>query len=119
MSDRVVESYGEHQHDRNRSRFTRRSDHISQLSEAEMRVFNGEGGHVHLPVHCQPEVQLSKPVNSLNGVSSRYLRQEFTDRTNRAVVHGRFRFPSSFAGSCGPAPLSSVKHHIEQQKRLL
>jgi REP element-mobilizing transposase RayT len=56
-------------------------------------------------------------VNSLKGVSSRYLRQEFTDRVNRASMHGRFRSPSYFAGSCGGAPLAVVKQYIEQQKR--
>ncbi|MEU2598915.1 transposase, partial [Streptomyces hirsutus] len=36
--------------------------------------FNGEQGHVHPLVHHPPTVQLSKPVDSLKGVSSRRLR---------------------------------------------
>ena len=43
---------------------------------AELHEFNGEDDHVHLLVHYPPAVALSKLVNSLKGVSARYLRQE-------------------------------------------
>lgn len=43
---------------------------------AELREFNGEGDHVHLLVHYPPKVALSELVNSLKGVSSRYLRAQ-------------------------------------------
>ncbi|MFI1769750.1 IS200/IS605 family transposase, partial [Streptomyces sp. NPDC020800] len=85
--------------------------------EAELKQFNGEDDHVHLLVHYPPKVQLSKLVNSLKGVSSRYLRQEFTGRVNHFIVHGRFWSGSYFAGSCGGAPLTVVKQYIENQKR--
>jgi putative transposase len=79
--------------------------------------FNGEEDHVHLLVHYPPKVALSHLVNSLKGVSSRYLRQEFTGRVNQAIMHGRFWSGSYFAGSCGGAPLAVVKDYIENQKR--
>jgi putative transposase len=41
---------------------------------AELREFNGDHDHVHLLVHYPPTVTLSKLVNSLKGVSARYLR---------------------------------------------
>ncbi|KND30590.1 hypothetical protein IQ63_28590 [Streptomyces acidiscabies] len=85
--------------------------------EAELREFNGEADHVHLLVHYPPKVALSKLVNSLKGVSSRYLRQEYTGTMNRAITHGRLWAPSYFAGSCGGAPLQTVKDYIENQKR--
>ncbi|GHJ35580.1 hypothetical protein Sm713_11890 [Streptomyces sp. TS71-3] len=50
---------------------------------AELREFNGEADHVHLLVHYPPKVALSKLINSLKGVSSRYLRAEYTGRSNR------------------------------------
>ncbi|WP_217170974.1 IS200/IS605 family transposase, partial [Streptomyces sp. AC512_CC834] len=40
---------------------------------ADLTEFNGEGDHVHLLVHYPPKVALSNLVNSLKGVSSRYL----------------------------------------------
>jgi putative transposase len=46
---------------------------------AQLHEFNGEGDHVHLLVHYPPKIALSKLVNSLKGVSSRYLRAEYTE----------------------------------------
>ncbi|EFL18369.1 transposase IS200-family protein [Streptomyces sp. C] len=39
--------------------------------ETELVEFNGENNHVHLLVNFPPKVAVSKPVNSLKGVSSR------------------------------------------------
>jgi putative transposase len=47
--------------------------------EAEMAEFNGEANPAHLPVNFPPKVALSRLVNSLKGVSSRRLRQEFPE----------------------------------------
>ena len=52
---------------------------VCQSFGAQLREFNGEGDHVHLLVHYPPKVALSKLVNSLKGVSSRRMRQEFPD----------------------------------------
>ncbi|MFE9446367.1 IS200/IS605 family transposase, partial [Streptomyces sp. NPDC006602] len=71
----------------------------------------------HLLVHYPPKIALSKLVNSLKGVSSRYLRAEYTGRINRIGTGSVFWSPSYFAGSCGGAPLSIVKDYIENQKR--
>jgi putative transposase len=84
---------------------------------AQLREFNGEGDHVHLLVHYPPKIALSKLVNSLKGVSSRYLRAEYTDRTNQTGTGSVVWSPSYFAASCGGAPLSIVKEYIENQKR--
>lgn len=45
--------------------------------ETELVEFNGENNHVHLLVNFPPKVALAKLVNSLKGVSSRRMRQEF------------------------------------------
>ena len=84
---------------------------------AELREFNGETDHVHLLVHYPPAVALSKLVNSLKGVSARYLRQEHGTHLRRYLWGGHLWSPSYFAGSCGAAPLAVVKEHIENQKR--
>lgn len=85
--------------------------------EADLIEFNGEEDHVHLLVHYPPKVALSHLVNSLKGVSSRRLRQEYTGQVNQAIMHGRFWSGYYFAGSCGGAPLQVVKDYIENQKR--
>lgn len=47
--------------------------------ECELVEFNDEDNHVHLLVNFPPKVGLSKLVNSLKGVSSRRLRQEYPE----------------------------------------
>jgi putative transposase len=72
---------------------------------------------MHLLVQYPPKVALSHLVNSLKGVSSRRLRQDFVGMINRAAIHGRFWSPSYVNGSCGGAPLTIVKDYIANQKR--
>src|SRR5665811_2075115 len=87
---------------------------------ATLAEFNGEVDHVHhvhLLAAYPPKMALSHLVNSLKGVSSRRLRQDFVGRINRAAMRGRFWSPSYFAGSCGGPPLSTVKDYITNQKR--
>lgn len=85
--------------------------------EVELREFNGKSDHVHLLVHYPPKVALSKLINSLKGVSSRYLRAECTGRINRIGMGSMFWSRSYFAGSYGGAPLAIIRQYIEQQKR--
>jgi putative transposase len=84
---------------------------------AELREFNGEDDHVHLLVHYPPSVAVSKLVNSLKGVSSRYLRQEHGTHLRRYLWGDHLWSPSYFAGSCGGAPLALIKEYIENQQR--
>jgi putative transposase len=85
--------------------------------DAELTEFNGETDHVHLLVRYPPAVALSRLVNSLKGVSSRRLRQEFPDHIRRYLWGNHFWSPSYFAASCGGAPLDIVKQYIDQQRR--
>jgi putative transposase len=84
---------------------------------AELREFNSETDHVHIRVRHPPSLALSRLVNSLKGVSSRRLRQEFPDHIRRYQWGQHFWSPSYFAGSCGGAPLSIIKEYIDHQKR--
>ncbi|MHB1475942.1 MAG: IS200/IS605 family transposase, partial [Dermatophilaceae bacterium] len=73
---------------------------------ATLAEFIGDEDHVHRLVQYPPKVALSHLVNSLKGVSSRRLRQDFAGRISQAALRGRLWSPSYFAGSCGGAPLS-------------
>jgi putative transposase len=84
---------------------------------AELREFNGEDDHVHLLVHYPPKLALSRLVNSLKGVSARYLRQEYSSHVRNYLWGGHFWSGSYFAASVGGAPLTTVKQYIEQQQR--
>ncbi|MET7622619.1 IS200/IS605 family transposase, partial [Streptomyces sp. NPDC005408] len=92
---------------------------VCQDFEVELVEFNGENKHVHLLVNFPPKVALSKLVNSLKGVSSRRLRQEYPDLVRHYWRAQRLWSGSYFAGSVGGAPLSIVRQYIEQQNRPL
>ncbi|MFU8872787.1 IS200/IS605 family transposase [Micromonospora sp. SL4-19] len=85
--------------------------------ETELVEFNGEGEHVHLLVNFPPKVAVSKLVNSLKGVSSRRMRQEFPDLVPHYYQANRLWSASYFAGSVGGAPLSMLHQYIEQQNQ--
>jgi len=85
--------------------------------ECELAEFNGEDNHVHLLVNFPPKVAVTKLVNSLKGVSSRRLRQEFPDLARHYWRANKLWSGSYFAVTVGGAPLSVVKQYIEQQNR--
>ena len=75
---------------------------------------NGESDHVHLLVEPLPHTTPSRLVNSLKGVSSRMLRQEFTELEGYYWKGGLWS-PSYFIASCGGAPLNVLKDYIRNQ----
>jgi putative transposase len=96
---------------------TRREEIMREVCQdfaAELKQFNGGDDHVHLLIHYPPKVQLSKLVNSLKGVSSRYLRQQYDAHVRKHLWGGHFWSGSYFAGSCGSAPLTVVKQYIQK-----
>jgi putative transposase len=84
---------------------------------AELAEFNGEPEYVHLLVNFPPTVAICRLVNSLKGVSSRRLRQEFPDLRQHYWRARRLWSGSYFAGSVGGAPVSVLRQYIEQQDR--
>ncbi|SDJ67521.1 putative transposase [Nonomuraea maritima] len=85
--------------------------------ETELAEFNGETNHVHLLVNFPPKVALSRLVNSLKGVSSRRMRQEFPRLAQHYYRANKLWSGSYFAGSVGGAPISILRQYIEQQNR--
>lgn len=82
--------------------------------EADLVEFDGEGDHVHLLVNYHPKISISKLVNSLKGVSSRFLRQEFPN-LQKHYLKEQLWSPSYYAGSCGGAPIDVIRKYIENQ----
>jgi putative transposase len=85
--------------------------------ETELAEFNGEANHVHLLVNFPPKVALSRLVNSLKGVSSRRMRQEFPELARHYYRANKLWSGSYFAGSMGGAPISVLRQYIEQHNR--
>ncbi|MHB8198994.1 MAG: IS200/IS605 family transposase [Vulcanimicrobiaceae bacterium] len=78
-------------------------ENVCRDFEASLVEFDGEDDHVHLLV------------NSLKGVSSRLLRKQYPALVRR-YWKGALWSPSSFAASCGGAPLAIIKQYIENQR---
>ena len=85
--------------------------------ETGLAEFNGESNHARLLVNFPPKVALSRLVNSLKGVSSRRMRQEFPDLARHYWRANRLWSGSYFAGSAGGAPISVLRQDIEHQNR--
>jgi len=101
--------------DRHLSRMEQIMRDVCADFEAELIEFNGDNNHVHLLVNYPPKVAVARLVNSLKGVSSRRLRQEFPDLAHHYYRANKLWSGSYFAGSVGGAPLSIMKQYIEQQ----
>lgn len=83
--------------------------------DVKLVEFNGERDHVHLLVEYPPTVQISHLVNSLKGVTSRKVREQFPQV--RAACPKALWSPSYFVGSCGGAPVDVLRQYIEAQYR--
>ncbi len=98
-------------------------DRVCNDFECKLVETNGEKDHVHLLVETLPHTTPSRLVNSLKGVSSRFLRQEFdfvelassVPELEQYYWKGGLWSPSYFIASCGGAPLDIVKQYIENQ----
>ena len=84
---------------------------------AKLPESTGEPDHVHRPVNFLPTMTISRLVNSLKGVSSRRLRQEFPELRRHYWQAKRRWSGSYFAGSVGGAPITVLRLYIERQNR--
>ncbi|MGV9380069.1 IS200/IS605 family transposase [Nonomuraea sp. NPDC003707] len=90
---------------------------VCEKFACELAKFNGEDDHVHLLVRYPPKVALSVLVNSLKGVSVRYLRQEYAAHVRTYLWGGHFWSRSYYAGATGAANLTTVRAYIQSQDR--
>ncbi len=77
--------------------------------------FNGEDNHVHLLFQYFPQMELSKFIGNIKSVSSRRLREEFTDEIDKIYWKDVFWNESYFIASCGGVTVSVLKNYIENQ----
>ena len=83
--------------------------------ESTLIEMGGEDDHVHLLVNYPPKVSISSLVNSLKGVSSRMIRKKHPEIKKR-LWKNHLWSSSYFAGSCGGAPLSTIRRYVENQR---
>jgi putative transposase len=84
--------------------------------QAELVECDGEDDHVYLLVNYPAKVAVSALVNSLKGVSSRMIRKKNYPSVRKRLWGDALWSPSYFAGSCGGAPIETLRQYIEQQK---
>ena len=69
--------------------------------------------HVHLLLDCDPQFGIHRLVRGIKGRSSHVLRREFQTLRSRIPT---LWTNSYFVSTVGGAPLSVIKHYIENQK---
>ncbi|WP_414622501.1 IS200/IS605 family transposase [Calothrix sp. CCY 0018] len=84
--------------------------------DCKLVEFNGEDNHIHLLFQYHPDLALSKLVNNLKSVSSRKLRQEFTEHLESFYSKDVFWNGSYFVASCGGVTVSTLRKYIENQE---
>ena len=85
--------------------------------EGRLIEFNGEVDHVHLLIQYTPQTELSKLINNLKTVSSRYLRKEFETRVNEFYWKDVLWTSGYGVFSCGGVTVEELKRYIENQDR--
>ena len=85
--------------------------------EGRLIEFNGETDHVHLLIQYTPQTELSKLINNLKTVSSRYMRKEFQERVNEFYWKDVLWTSGYFIASCGGVTVEQLKQYIEEQDR--
>lgn len=83
--------------------------------DCKLVEFNGEENHIHLLFQYHPDLQISTLVNNLKSVSSRRLRQEFSDRVDTFYRKDVLWNGSYFIASCGGVTVSALRKYIENQ----
>lgn len=76
----------------------------------QMIEFDGESDHIHVLIQYNPQIQLSKLVNNLKTVSSRYLKKEFDFLGKNALWNGSY-----FIASCGGVTVEQLKRYVQNQ----
>ena len=85
--------------------------------EGRLIEFNGEVDHVHLLIQYTPQTELSKLINNLKTVSSRYMRKEFESRVNEFYWKDVLWTSGYGVFSCGGVTVEELKKYIENQDR--
>jgi len=87
---------------------------IAEQFDIEIIEQNTDMDHIHIVFSSKPQIQASKFVNSLKGVSSRLLRKEFPE-LKKMLWSNSFWSQSYFIASAGEVGLDVLKKYVEEQ----
>jgi putative transposase len=87
--------------------------------DAQLVEFNGEADHIHLLIDYKPDKPLSTLVGNLKTVSSRLIRKEFPELSEK-YFYGKPHFWTGayFVASCGGVTVEHLKRYVENQSEL-
>jgi putative transposase len=88
---------------------------LCQKWDCKIIEFNGEMDHIHLLFQYYPQMELPKFINSIKSVSSRKIRQEYSEHLNKIYWKKVLWNESYFIASCGGVTISVLKQYIEGQ----
>ena len=81
--------------------------------------FNGEEDHVHLLIDYKPDIQISKLIANLKTVSSRLIRKEFSQLSQKYFYNKPYFWTGAyFIASCGGVTVEQLKKYVENQKKI-
>jgi putative transposase len=87
--------------------------------DAQLVEFNGEADHIHLLIDYKPDKPLSTLIGNLKTVSSRLIRKEFPELSEK-YFYGKPHFWTGayFVASCGGVTVEHLKRYVENQAEL-
>ena len=84
--------------------------------DAQLVQFSGEGDYVRLTVCYPPKISISKLVNSLKTVSSRYIKKKNYSEVQKKLWGTKLWATSYFVGPCSQEGLHMVNDFIKNQE---
>ena len=87
--------------------------------DAQLLELNGEADHVHLLIDYKPDKPLSTFIGNLKTVSSRLIRKEYPEFSER-YFYGKPHFWTGayFVAICGGITIEHFRHYVENQAEL-
>ena len=89
------------------------SSDISEDFGVSIQSVNGGSDHVHILFTAKPTTNLTKFINSLKGVSSRKIRDEYPE--TRQALDSAFWQPGYFLATTGQVSIDVLMEYVEEQ----
>lgn len=102
LTDEIIERIGEIAND------------IADDFGCEIQSVDGGTDHVHVLFTAKPTTTLTKFFNSLKGVTSRYIREEFPE--TKARIDKGFWQPGYFVASTGQVSIDVLMQYVEEHQ---
>ena len=86
---------------------------LCQKWHCELIEFGGEPNHIHIVFRFFPQIQLSKFINNLKSVTSRKIREEFSEEVTAMYGGKKVFWTEGYSiDSCGDAPLDVLVKYV-------